>query len=69
MVALASGKLRGDANCDGELTSIDAALILQFTAGLLDGLACNADANSNGSVDAIDAALVLQFSAGLLERL
>ena len=69
VVALAFGKLSGDANCDGTVTSIDAALILQFTAGLVDGLSCDGDANANGSVDAIDAALVLQFTAGLLESL
>ena len=69
VVAIALEKLRGDANCDGTVTSIDAALILQFTAGLLAGLSCNADANANGSVDAIDAALVLQFTAGLLQSL
>ena len=59
----------GDANCDGDITSIDAALILQFTAGLLGDLPCNADANGDGNTDAIDAALVLQFTAGLLESL
>ena len=66
-----SAKLRGDANCDFSRTSIDAAIILQLTAGLLESTLCtkNADTNANGSVDAIDAALVLQFSAGLLESL
>ena len=59
----------GDANCDGDITSIDAALILQFTAGILGDLPCNADANGDGNTDAIDAALVLQFTAGLLESL
>jgi len=59
----------GDADCDGDVTSIDAALILQFTAGLLADIACDADANGNGRVDAIDAALVLQLTAGLLESL
>ena len=59
----------GDANCDGEVSSMDAALILQFTAGLLGDLPCNADANGDGNIDAIDAALVLQFTAGLLESL
>ncbi len=59
----------GDANCDLAVTSIDAALILQFTAGLLADLPCSGDTNANGSVDAIDAALVLQFTAGLLENL
>ena len=61
----------GDANCDGEVDSIDAVLILQFDAGLLSALACdqNADANDDGAVNAIDAALILQLTAGLLPAL
>ncbi|MCI0777815.1 MAG: hypothetical protein J4N95_06520 [Chloroflexi bacterium] len=61
----------GDVNCSGAVTSIDAALILQFTAALTDSLPCEhlADVNSNGSVDAIDATLVLQFVAGLIGSL
>ena len=58
----------GDANCDGAVNSIDAALILQFGAGLLDSLPCEGggDVNGDGEVTSIDAALVLQFTAGLL---
>lgn len=65
------GSLAGDANCDGFVNSIDAALILQNTAGLLANIPCadGADANSNGTIDAIDAALVLQVSAGLIDEL
>ncbi len=61
----------GDANDNGAVDSIDAALILQFSAGLLDSLAGgeSADADQNGSIDSIDAALVLQFVAGLLASL
>ncbi|MCH8007635.1 MAG: hypothetical protein IIC91_02095 [Chloroflexi bacterium] len=61
----------GDANCNGAVDSIDAALILQLTAGLVDSLPCqgNADVNDSGAVDSIDAALVLQFTAGLLPNL
>ena len=60
--------LVGDANCNGSVDSIDAALILQLTAGLVDSHPCqgNADVNDSGAVDSIDAALVLQFTAGLL---
>ncbi len=60
--------LPGDANCDGDVNAIDAALVLQFVAGLTGSLACeeNADVNESGDVNAIDAALILQFSAGLL---
>ena len=63
--------LVGDANCDGTVNALDAALILQFSAGLLNSLPCpmGADANADGTVNALDAALVLQFSAGLLRSL
>ena len=63
--------LRGDVNGDGTINSIDAALILQFSAGLFPTLPNfdQADANNNGSVDAVDAALILQFIAGLLATL
>lgn len=65
------GILRGDANCNGSVNAIDAALILQISAGLLNVLSCedNADANGNGTVDSIDAALVLQFVASLIKSL
>lgn len=59
--------LRGDANCDGLVNSIDAAIVLQFVAGLIDSVPCpaNADVDGNGRIDAIDAALILQIDAGL----
>ena len=52
-------------------THLDAALVLQFNAGLLGSLNCqqNADVNGDGEVNSIDAALILQFSAGLLDSL
>ncbi|MGH7485662.1 MAG: dockerin type I repeat-containing protein [bacterium] len=61
----------GDANCDGSVNSIDATLVLQLSAGLVQSTACQgkADANGDGSVDSRDAALVLQFTAGLLAHL
>ncbi|MCH8949826.1 MAG: hypothetical protein IIB87_05570 [Chloroflexi bacterium] len=61
----------GDADCSSAVNAIDAALILQLIAGLVDTLPCPvaADANASGNVDAIDAALVLQFVAGLIENL
>jgi len=63
--------LNGDANCDRTVNAIDAALDLQFSAGLATSLPCqqNADANHDGSVNAIDAALVLQYVAGLIHSL
>ena len=61
----------GDVNCSGNVDAIDAALILQLTAGLVGSLSCqeNADANEDGGVDSIDAALILQLTAGLLPSL
>lgn len=61
----------GDGNCDRAVNSIDAALILQFDAGLIDPLPCldSADTNGDGAVNPIDAALVLQLEAGLLGSL
>lgn len=63
--------VHGDANCNDVVDSIDAAIILQWNAGLLESLVCaeRADTNKNGAVDSIDAALVLQFTAQLLSSL
>ena len=43
----------GDINCDGNVNSIDAALALQFSAGLVGSLACEeaADVNGDGRSD------------------
>lgn len=61
----------GDVNCAGGVNSIDATLTLQFGAGLVSSLLCqaNADVNHDGSVNSLDAALILQFVAGLLSTL
>jgi hypothetical protein len=61
----------GDVNCNGSTDAIDAALVLQLTAGLIDELSCgeNADVNQDGSTNAIDGALILQFAAGLIDHL
>ena len=63
-----NGTMLGDANCNGEVNAIDAAIVLQITAGLLGAPSCeaNADVNRNGSIDSIDAALILQFIARLI---
>ncbi|MCH8064954.1 MAG: metallophosphoesterase [Chloroflexi bacterium] len=61
----------GDANCDGTIDSIDAAIVLQNTAQLLTFLPCSlfADVNRDGRINSVDAALILQFSAGLISTL
>jgi hypothetical protein len=61
--------LPGDANCDGHVNSIDATLILQFSAGLIKPIRCLAtasDVNGDGRADSVDAALILQYDAGLI---
>ena len=65
-LAMANGP--GDVNCSGGVDAIDAALVLQYTAGLTGSLPCqgSGDLNANGSPDAVDAALILQFVAGLI---
>ncbi len=61
----------GDVNCDGAANSIDAALVLQYSAALLPALPCqqNADVNHDGQANSLDAALILQYSAGLIQSL
>ncbi len=61
----------GDVNCDDDVSSIDAALVLQFIAGLLPSLDCPdaADVNESGDISSIDAAIILQFTAGFLTSL
>ncbi|OGO50953.1 MAG: hypothetical protein A2148_02345 [Chloroflexi bacterium RBG_16_68_14] len=66
-----SAALFGDVNCSGSVDSIDATLVLQLVAGLLDSLACEdaADVNESGDVNSIDATIILQYVAGLLDSL
>lgn len=63
--------LVGDANCDGHVNSVDSALILQASAGLIGSLPCagNADVNNDGIADSLDALLILQYDAGLIPSL
>jgi hypothetical protein len=63
--------VRGDANCDHNTSSLDAALILQRLAALIPSVPClsSADIDGDGSVTALDAALILQYVAGLLDSL
>ena len=63
------GPTRGDANCDGRTNSIDAVIVLQYVADLLDSLPCQqlADMDRDEDVTSLDAALILQADAGLLD--
>ena len=63
--------LLGDVNDDASITSVDALLVLQYVANLLEALANlgNADVNADGNIDSVDAALILQYVAGLLPSL
>ena len=62
-----SGQL-GDIDCSGAVDSVDAALLLQFHAGLLEPLGCDyqGDMTQDGRLDSRDALLILQLDAGLL---
>jgi hypothetical protein len=51
------------------VNSIDAALVLQYSAGLIPSINQNADANHNGEIDPVDAALILQLDAGIISQL
>ena len=61
----------GDVDCRGGVTSIDALLVLQLAAGIIDSLSChlNADVNAHDGANAIDAAIILQYVAGLVQQL
>jgi hypothetical protein len=61
--------LKGDVNGDGNITAVDARMILQAVAGLetVDNTTLY-DVDSNGSVSAIDARIILQIVAGLREH-
>lgn len=63
-------KLLGDADCNGEVTALDASWILQYSAEMIDEVPCPdlADVNQDGHVDAVDATIVLQTVAGLIEE-
>ncbi len=68
VLGLSPKPVAGDVNCDGHTDSIDAALVLQFSAGLVITLPCfqSGDVDNSSTVNAVDAALILQYVAGLI---
>ena len=70
--AFASGGnciVRGDANCDGQINSVDATLVLQEVAGMIGEVkgGALADVNLDGARNSVDSALILQLDAGIID--
>jgi hypothetical protein len=65
------GPMVGDANCDQSVSSVDAAVVLQYEAGLIGVQDClvASDVNRDDRTNSIDAQLILQVEAGLIPRL
>ncbi len=55
----------GDANCDGFITSIDALLVLQLHAGLIEEVCGDVDVNADGEINSLDALFILWPIRGL----
>ena len=61
----------GDANCDGQVTAADAALVLRSLVGLNELTAqgaLNADVDGDGEITAEDAAIILRYIVKLIEK-
>lgn len=68
VLGLQKKRLKGDVNADGDVDNLDAALVLQYDAGLKDFTEAEkkaADVNNDGEVDNLDAAIILQHDAGI----
>jgi CSLREA domain-containing protein len=63
-------KICGDVNMDGIVTAVDAQLLLQFKAGLIQSIPneISADVDGNGDIQSLDALLILQLTAGLIDE-
>lgn len=61
---------QGDADCDGQISSVDALVVLRATAQLVPLADCldGSDTDCNGTVDAVDALGVLRYLAALADR-
>jgi hypothetical protein len=55
---------------DGTVTAVDAQLLLQFKAGLIESIPneISADVDGNGDIQSLDALLILQLTAGLIDE-
>ncbi len=61
--------LKGDVNGDGNVTAVDARLILQVVVGSIVAEDKTLyDVDGNGEITAVDARIVLQIVAGLIEQ-
>ena len=56
---------RGDANGDGVINSLDAAIVLKYDVGLIQSLTAG-DVNCNGVINSLDSAWILKYDAGLI---
>lgn len=69
LCASATAIIFGDANGDGNVDNLDAAMILKYDAGIIE-LESRAriagDVNRDSSVDNLDAAMILKYDAGLI---
>lgn len=63
--------VRGDVDCNVLVDSVDASLMLQREAAIVDALGCpqQADVNLDNRTNAVDAAVTLQYTAGLVDVL
>ncbi len=62
--------LKGDANDDGVVDNLDAAMILKYDAGVINSVnESAADVNGDGAVDNLDAAMILKYDAGIIDSL
>lgn len=62
----------GDVDGDGEISTADAVLVLQYAAKLIGPEAVDirvADVDKSGAIDTADAVLVLQYAAKLIDKL
>ncbi|MEX2158771.1 MAG: DPP IV N-terminal domain-containing protein [Dehalococcoidia bacterium] len=61
----------GDTSCDKRVDAIDASIVLQYDANLIEGTYCivNGHMNDDSFINSIDAVIMLQFVAGLIDHI